>query len=222
MNSSLHANNSSKQGIRSAAVFLSLLLLLALPGQALCAGPLDALTKMQRGVDTCDSDLFNQAIAIDSVVNEASDSLLAALREQSAAGNLGDSNINMILGVAAMAENSGQGAFVKQLLISEVKSFLVSGVNGGYFAGKPNGRVNTSGMSLASTLAKMPEGRREIIPGKIISNEQNKAEVTATFVDPEAGRFPLRLSLEKTGSQWKVVEILNASEVFSQASKHNR
>ena len=179
-----------------------------------------ALQLMQRGVDDADSDLFSQGIDIDSVVNKSSDSLLAALREQAASGNLPEGNITMLLGVADMAQTSGQGAFLKQMLVSEVRSFLVSGVNGGYFAGKPNGRIRPSGMTLASTLEKMAIGRREILPGKVVSNENGKATVSATFVDPEAGRFPLSLAVEERNGQWKVVEILNAAELFSQVSRH--
>jgi len=213
---------SSIQGIPAFIPALLLLLFLLPPAQALAAGPMTALQLMQRGVDDADSDLFSQGIDIDSVVNKSSDSLLAALREQAASGNLPEGNITMLLGVADMAQNSGQGAFLKQMLVSEVRSFLVSGVNGGYFAGKPNGRVKHSGMTLASTLEKMAVGRREILPGKVISNENGKAKVSATFVDPEAGRFPLSLAVEERNGQWKVVEILNAAEVFSQVSRHGK
>lgn len=198
------------------------LILLSPPMQAHAAGPLEALKQMQRGVDNCDSDTFHSGIDVDSVVNKASDALMVVLREQAAAGNLGDSNLGMALAFANMAEGSGQGAFLKQMLVSEVKNFLVSGVNGCYFAGKPSGTIKASGLSLASTLEKLPKGRREIIPGKVLSDEDGKAEVSAVFVDPEAGRFPLRLAVEQRGKHWKVVEILNADEVFQKVSRHSR
>lgn len=206
----------------AAALFPMLFILFISPLTAEAANPLDALKYMQDGVDQADSDIFNQGIDVDSVVNKASDSLLAALKQQAAEGNMGNSNLGMALMFANMAENSGQGAFIKQMLVSEVKSFMASGVNGGYFAGKPNGRVKTSGASLVSTLEKMPQGRRQILPGKLLSSKDGKAEVSATFVDPEAGKFPLKLGLEERNNKWKVVEILNAQELFEAATKRQR
>lgn len=210
----------NRSGIFYGMAFFSILLaLLLLSPQAHANDPLSALHTMQQGVDKADSDTFMRAVDLDSVLNKASGTLMDTLRQQAAAGNLGDSNIAMALTLATMAEDSGQGAFIRQLLVSEVKGFVVSGINGGYFAGKPNGSVKPARASLASTLEKMPQGRREIIPGKVLSNAEGKAEVSGTFSDPEAGRFPVTLALEKRGEQWVVVEITNADELFEKAAK---
>lgn len=189
------------------------------PAGADAGEPLHALETIQRAVDESDSDLFTQAADLDSMLNSASDTLMASLKQQAAAGNLGDSNFAMALALVGMAEDSGQGALIKQLMLSEVKGFVVSGLNGGYFAGKPNGRVRPPRASLASTLDKMPQGRREIVPGKVLTNEDGKATVSAIFVDPEAGRLPLVLGLKKQNEHWRVVEIVNAAELFEKAGK---
>lgn len=185
-------------------------------------GPLHSLTVAQQGVDACDSDIFNRAVDVNSVVSNASTALLAALRKQAADGTLPDSNFSMALTLAGAAESSGQMELLKQFLISEVKGFLATGINDGYFAGKPQGKLSASRGSLASTLEKMPKGRRELIPGKVISNEDGKAVISATFVDPGAGRIPLKLGVEKQNAQWRVVEIVNAKEVFDKAASRAR
>ena len=207
------------------ALLIPIMLYMSLiPNKASAAdsGPVSALVNVQKAIDESDSDVMNQSIDLNSVLNKASDTLMASLQQQIDAGTIDSTSITMALSLANMAEESGKGAFVKQLLLSEVRGFVTSGVNGGYFAGKPNGKVKPPRASLASTLEKMPRGRREIIPGKILSNKDGKASVAATFVDPEAGRLPLVLAVEQQGNDWRITEISNASELFEQASKKRR
>ena len=190
--------------------------------QAQAASPLSAIVKAQQGIDACDSDQFNQAVDVPSVVNKASDALLKALRRQAEEGTLGDSNIGMALALAGMAEEAGQGGIIRQLLLSEVKGFVATGINGGYFAGRPNNTVQAPRGSLASTLEKLPPGRREIAPGKVLSDKDGRALVTGTFADPKAGRLPLELALEKQNGQWRIVEITNAQALFEETARRGR
>lgn len=184
--------------------------------------PLSALVTAQKGVDACDSDLFNQAVDVPSVVNKASDSLIKALRTLSAEGTLGDSNIALALALAGMAEQAGQADIIRQLLVSEVRGFVAAGINGGYFAGRPNNTVQPPRGSLASTLDKLPPGRREIVPGRVLSDKEGKAVVSGVFVDPQAGRLPLELALELRNGQWRIVEITNAQSLFEEAARRNQ
>lgn len=186
------------------------------------AGPLESLAGVQRGIDECDSDSVTRTVDIPSVVGKASDSLVEVLQQQSAEGTLGDSNLAMVLALAGVAQESGQAAMIRQLLISEVRGFVVSGVNGGYFAGKPNGSVKPSRTSLAGSLEKMPQGRRQVIPGRILSQQDGAARVSATFVDPKAGRLPLELAMEEREGVWRVVEIVNARALFQEVAQRNR
>ena len=202
-----------------AAVFL----LLFAPLSALGAeSPAQALARAQQGIDKADADLFNSAVDVNSIVSKASSPLLAAFRDQAAEGKLGDSNMVMILALAGAAEESGKLDLVKPLLISEVRGFVATGINGGYFSGRPDATVKPPRGSLASSLTKMPKGRREIVPGKILSEQGDKAVMSATFVDPKAGRLPLELALEKRNNTWQVVEITNARELFNEAVRRNR
>jgi hypothetical protein len=161
-------------------------------------------------------------VDVSSVVNKASDVLIAAIKEQALKGELGGGNIAVLLTLAASAEESGQTALLRPLLITEVKNFVATGINSGYFAGKPNTFVTSSSNSLASVLKKMPKGRREIVPGKLILQRDGKARMSATFNDPTAGGFFLELLVEQQKDGWRVVEIANVKELFHEMAKRNR
>lgn len=193
------------------------------PEAALAAGsPVAALEQAQRGIDAADSSLFNEVVDVASVVNRASDALFLALKEQAERGEVLEGNLGMLLSLAASSNDAGAMDLLRPVLVSEVKNFVATGINGGYFAGKPNNTVSPSRASLASALKKMPEGRRRIVPGAILSEQGGKARMQASFVDPKAGPLPLELLLEERNGVWRVMEILNAKELFSEAARRNR
>jgi hypothetical protein len=210
--------------VRTFLFLLGLVLLMGTAAEApqAAGSPQAALIQAQRGIDEADSDLFNTVVDVVSVINKASDDLIVALKEQAVKGELGDSNIVVLLTLAASAEEAGQMALLRPLLITEVRNFVAIGINGGYFAGKPNTSVSPSRNSLAAVLKKMPEGRREIVPGKLLSQQDGKARMSATFNDPAAGGFPLELIVEQQKGGWRIVEIANAKELFHEAAKRNR
>jgi hypothetical protein len=184
--------------------------------------PQAALVQAQRGIDEARSDLFTAVVDVSSVVNRASDDLFVMLKDLAAKGELGNDNIAVLLALAASAEGGGQSALFGPLLITEVKNFVATGINGGYFAGKSDPSVSLPRNSLAASLKKMPEGRREIVPGKLLSQQDGKARMAATVTDPEAGRLPLELIVEQHKDGWRVMEIANAKELFHEVAKRNR
>jgi ABC-type transporter MlaC component len=200
-------------------VLLAALLVAAvgLPRPLLAAsGPLGALTTIQQAVDSADSDLFEQAADLNSLLQTSADALMQSLKHQADQGALGNSQIAMALALSsAMGGDAAQASFLRQLLLSEVRGFVISGINGGYFAGQPNGSIKPSRVSLASLLEKMPKGRREIVPGKVLSHKDGQATVSATFVDPGAGSLPLELALQEENGRWRVTQVLNAAELFA-------
>jgi hypothetical protein len=181
---------------------------------------LDARVTSQKGIDQKKPDLFIQSVDIARVVDSASDTLLDVLRMQAASGNAESGKPGMLLVLADAAQGSGQADLIKQLLLSEVKTFVATGISGGYFAGTPDPAYPLPGGSLAVTLAKLPQGRREIRPGKILSVDADRARVSAQFNDPGAGSLPLELGLERQQGRWRVVEIINARSLFHQALKY--
>jgi len=221
----MHTTSQAATCVVQALLFLfSLTLFMGAATEApqAAGSPQAALIQAQRGIDEADSDLFNAVVDVFSVVNKASDDLIVALKEQAVKGELGDGNIAVLLTLAASAGESGQTALLRPLLITEVKNFVATGINGGYFAGKPNTSVAPSRNSLASVLKKMPQGRREIVPGRLLSQQGGKARMSATFTDPAAGGFPLELIVEQQQDGWRVVEIANAKELFHEVAKRSR
>lgn len=185
-------------------------------------GPLDAISKAQAAIDDNDPDTFKKYVDINAVLNKGMDDLITALKAQAADGSLEGNNAVLLLILASLGEDDqGKTEFLKQLLASEMKTFVTTGISGGYFAGKPTGKVKPSGLT-ATLLKSMSKGRKEIVPGKVISLEDGQATVTGTFVDKKAGSFPLELRMEKTGEHWQVKEVLNAEELAKQASKGKR
>lgn len=189
---------------------------------AASSDPLSAIITAQRGIDESDADLFNRAVDLDSVLNKAYATLNTALRDQLAAGRLGGAPGAMLMLLTSAEEDSAQAGLVKQLMISEVKSFVAAGINGGYFAGKPGDRTRPERGTLAATLPKMAKGRRELAPGKILSQKEDKATVSASFTDPEAGRFPLTLGLERQNEHWRIMEIINAAELLDETTNRGQ
>ncbi|MDR0339122.1 MAG: hypothetical protein LBH65_02465 [Desulfovibrio sp.] len=207
------------RAITATAIFC---FVLSLTPNAAKANPLEALERAQRGIDECNSDIFNGAVDMPAVIDKASEALMAGLRKQADEGKLGDSNIAIALMLLGAVEDSSQTGLVKQLMLSEVKGFIATGINGGYFAGKPDPAIKPSRGSLASTLTKMPKGRREILPGEVLSHKDNVASVSGTFVDPKAGRFPLVLTVEKENGIWRIKEISNAQALVEEAVGRDR
>ncbi|MDR2800198.1 MAG: hypothetical protein LBB52_02900 [Desulfovibrio sp.] len=202
--------------MRKPVILLFILLGLCVSGVARAADPLSALARAQQGIDTCDSGLFNSAVDLGAVTDKAATALLKALRKASSEGRL-EGPAALIVSLAGTVSDGGQDKLIRQLLHSEIKSFLAAGINSGWFAGQENPAPGGGGF--ASYLKNIPRGRREIVPGKIVSEARDKAVVTGRFIDPQAGALPLLLELERKDGVWRVVEIKNATELFTLAGK---
>jgi hypothetical protein len=181
-------------------------------------GPLDAIALAGRGIEQADADLFNQAVDLDAVLDRAFGVLSAALRDQP----VGEKNAAIAALAAAATGNAAQDAFVKQIILSEMKSCVAAGINGGYFAGRPNGRITPGGGYLSLLLPELSQERRELIPGKVLSREGDKAVASAVLVDAGSGRFPLTLALERRGGDWRVTEVVNAAQLLREAKSRGR
>jgi hypothetical protein len=188
---------------------------------ALSADPLSAVAVARQGIEQADVDLFNQAVDVDAVLNRAFNTLNKALREHLAA-DTGNDAVAVAAFFTAATENAAQDGFLRQLVISEMKGFVAAGINGGYFAGKPNGLLSPGKGILSALLPKLSQGRKELIPGKVLSQHKDKAVVSATFVDAEAGSFPLTLALQRRQGNWLVTEVVNAAQLLDEAVSRGR
>jgi hypothetical protein len=201
-------------------LFLVLLLLLCGISRAGAAGPLSAAETAQKGIDACDSDLFSRGVDMDRVALRAVQDLLKddGLKGQ-ADKKTGDA-AEILLTLSA--GNPEQAALIGRLLASELRSFAVSGINSCLFAGKEDAQPAQSGGLLASMLNRLAPGRREIKAGKILDRNRDKARISAEFIDPRAGTFPLVLGVEQQNGAWRIVEIDNVPELLERASAHRR
>jgi hypothetical protein len=197
------------------ALCLALLIFLpAWPGQA-AQGPLDALVLAQKGIEARDPDLFQQALDLNAVLAHGLDEAANALRGQARNGNLDPVLAMTVLGLVDASPQNRE--FLETLLVSEITTFINSGISSGSFAG--NG-TNRSG---ASPLFKgISRERKEILPGKVLSRKGDRATVSATFRDHGAGSYPLRLAVEEVGGRWQIKRILNVSELIREALRHAR
>ena len=175
--------------------------------------PLQALQKLQEGIDTSNYKLFSSAMDIDATVANAMPKILEEIKNLHSSGQLAlPSALAITLSVLNTADAT-QLKIAEQLFASELKTLLASGVNNGYFAGQP--KANTQ-IPYNDILEKMTPGRKAII-GKSFTLNGNKALVKATLADQGNGEYPLVLNLEKQGNLWRIVGIDNAKELMLSA-----
>ena len=203
----------------------ALLFLSLFASPAFAGGPLAAVTEAQRAVDKADVNAFNAAVDVDAILQKGLDAALPLLCEQAASGKLAEADPILALALAGAASDcrpeNPQLIILRGLVQSEAKTFVSAGVGGGYFAGRPNGRVSEDSAH-SRLLRGMSKARKELVPGKLLSQQGDTAEASAVLRDAEAGEFPLRLKLERARDTWRVVEVLNAQDLARNAIQHRR
>ncbi|MDL2317280.1 hypothetical protein LJC59_09485 [Desulfovibrio sp. OttesenSCG-928-A18] len=204
-----------------AGLLFSLTLAMAQPARA-ALGPFSALDMAQQSIDDNNSTKFTRAVDIDSILRRALPQVGELLRAEAARSNNTDNNLMLLLGMMQSMDRESMENMLLPVLGSELKGFVAYGINGGYFSGRRAKTGGAVGGTLASALDKLPEGRRELVPGDIKLLKGDSAQVTATLLDPGAGAIPLLLNLEKQGSDWRVVEVVNARELFDSFTKNKK
>ena len=194
------------------------------PAPALAAavtnGPMDAVTIAQKAVDAADPDMFAEVVDVDSVLNKGITTAMEIMKEQSAQNKAGQGSPLLALALAGLSgKDKNQVELIKALLVSEVKGFVRTGIYGGYFAGKPNGRAASNSSTFSPLLDGVSKKRKELLPGKVLSQQKDAASVSATLVDKDAGNFPLSLGLERQNGVWRVTELRNLRELMRKAQQ---
>lgn len=187
------------------------------PAKAAAAGgtPLGALVTAQKAIDTCNYEMFSKVVDIDAVLKSGIHPALNGLAQQARKGQLQGVNpvLLLLLGSVDMRDPA-KVQMVEQLLSSELKTFVASGISGGYFAGAPNGK---GGGAASALLEGLSDGRKELVGKKVLKESGNKASVAATLIDHGAGSFPLELGLARHDGVWRVVSIDNAQQLINDA-----
>ena len=182
--------------------------------------PFGAVEAVQQAIDTGDYTLFSSLINVDSLVQKAVSDGLNAVSKKLAAANkeAGDLTVDMLL--TLVGDGVKEGDFVTSLVAGECKDFLRAAVKGGYLAGKPDPSRAGSGGMFASGLKNMGKSRKELIPTRELSRQDGEATVEATWFDPHAGVFPLRLRLAEKQGAWQVQSVENVKEIIEMSTFH--
>jgi hypothetical protein len=201
---------------RLAILILCAAILAIWPGRAAAEEPLDALILAQKGIDSMDPGPFHQAVDLEAIMARGLDAAVNVLLERTRESAPLDPFLALI--VRGLIEGSPQtGEFLKSFLVSETRTFINAGISRGVFAGNSKGDPGFSPL-----FEGISPGRKEILPGKVLSRKGGRATVSATLLDHGAGRFPLRLAVENAGGRWRITEILNVPELIRAALRHER
>ena len=182
----------------------------------LAKSPLQAVSLAQKGIEGADYTLFSRMVDTDSIVRTTAGEALSFLQEKMQKGELSNATPVMALMLSGVnVEDKGQMNMLTQMLSSEVRSFVASGISGGHFAGKPNGKTKIAGAgALFTGLSTKP---KRLVPGKVLQEKGDTALVSAVLEDGDAGRFPLELNMTRTNETWRVTGIHNLRPMLETA-----
>lgn len=196
------------------AVFLAVFFL-SLPCALAAQGPLDAVTTAQKAIDSSDATLFNKVVNVDSILDKGAASALDILTQKMRNGELVGVNPVLALTLSSMGQDPMKIEMLRGLLGAEIKKFVAAGINGGYFAGKPNGKGD--GGAFSGLLQGLSREKKELVPGRVLSEKGDAATISATLVDYGAGKFPLELGLIQENGLWRITEVLNIRALLDSA-----
>ncbi len=178
--------------------------------------PLEAIAFAQKGIEGANYTLFSRMVDTDSIVHNSAGEALAFLQEKMQKGELSGATPVLALMLSGInVEDKKQVSMLTQMLSTEVRSFVASGVSGGHFAGKPNGKTKLAGAG--ALFSGLSTKAKRLIPGKVLQEKGDTALVSAVLEDGEAGRFPLELNMTRTNENWRVTGIHNLRPMLEAA-----
>ncbi|MDR2696160.1 MAG: hypothetical protein LBC79_07270 [Deltaproteobacteria bacterium] len=193
-------------------ILVCLILLLSVACTAFAASaPEQAVRNAQRAIDTKNADLFDQVVDTQSILDAATDMLLAEADKPD--GRLPPMLSLMISSI----KDSHALAGLRALIAQEARAFVNYGVLSGSFAGKPDHSIRPGGM-LAPLFSDASLGRKELRvagPASPIGQEQNLLPVE--LKDHGNGHtYPLLLRLRWTPPDWRIMEVVNLPDIWNQ------
>ena len=191
---------------------LCLLLILSLAGTALAAIPPEqAVRNAQRAIDTKNADRFDQLVDIRRILNAATHLLLAE-----AAKPKPQLPPILALMLSSIKDNQALGS-LRELIARETHAFIRYGILSGNFAGEPEQGVRPGGI-LASLFGNVSMGRKELrVAGPSAPDGQERVFLPVELQDYGNGNiYPLLLLLQWHSQDWRIVEIVNLPDIWSQ------
>ena len=124
-------------------LFLPLLLLVTVPALARQT-PEAVLKEIQAAIDASDLAAFERRVDVDALLDQSSSALIAALQK---AGQVDTSGLPPMLALmVASVQDPSMAKQIKGLLVQETGTFTRSGIESGFFAGKPKANAKPKGL----------------------------------------------------------------------------
>ena len=179
------------------------------------ATPEGTVPLLQKAIDGSDAALLEKHMDLDSVINKATDFVLADPTALKAA----QQTPAVALLIAGMGSDPKAKAVLKKILVQETRGFVTQGVSTGAFAGKKASGKSKDGGLLSPLFADASKGRKEFGPAKLLERKGGSAKVATSLYDAGAKeRYPLELRLEEQQGVWRVIEVMNIKQLITMAS----
>ena len=197
-------------------LFLPLLLLVTVPALARQT-PEAVLKEIQTAIDASDLAAFERRVDVDALLDQSSSALIAALQK---AGQVDTSGLPPMLALmVASVQDPSMAKQIKGLLVQETGTFTRSGIESGFFAGKPKANANPKGL-LAPLFGNVSTGRKELRPRGASRKVNGNVILPATILDFGNGRdYKVDLGMSPSGESWKVTSIANMDKLVSRLQK---
>ena len=197
-------------------LFLPLLLLAAAPALARQT-PEAVLKEIQAASDSGDLPALEKRVDVDALLDQSSSALIAALQK---AGKVDTSGLPPMLALmVASVQDPSMAKQIKTLLVQETGTFARSGIESGFFAGKPKANAKPKGL-LAPLFGDVSTGRKELRPRGASRKANGTTTLPATIHDFGNGRdYKVDLGMTPSGESWKVTSIANMDKLVSRLQK---
>ena len=200
-----------------AAAFLAVLGMVWTAGAVHAApGPVESIAMLQKGVDTRDLALVEKYLDSDGTVVKAVDVIVTDKDILRQAGQASFA----IAAILAMGSDEKMVPVLRDLMKSEAREYIRHGVVSGAFAGAPQEGVSTYGGIFGKVFRGGNKDRKKFGPATLKTSGKETAVVATTLADGAKGRtYPLELRLERQQGIWRVVEIVNVSQLVLKAKE---
>lgn len=200
--------------------FVFLALALFLPGPNASAAsqtPEAVLTEIQRAIDEADLAAFERRVDVDALLDQSASALISSLQK---AGKVDTSGLPPMLSLmVASVQDPTMAKQIKNLLVQETGTFARSGIESGFFAGKPKANAKPQGL-LAPLFGDVSTGRKELRPRGASRKSTGGVTLPVTIHDYGNGRdYKVDLGMVPAGSSWKVNRIVNMDKLVSRLQK---
>ena len=157
------------------------------------------MKEIQAAIDASDLAAFERRVDVDALLDQSSSALIAALQK---AGQVDTSGLPPMLALmVASVQDPSMAKQIKGLLVQETGTFTRSGIESGFFAGKPKANAKPKGL-LAPLFGNVSTGRKELRH------------------DFGNGRdYKVDLGMSPSGESWKVTSIANMDKLVSRLQK---